>query len=154
MAVDEAKLHNLPAGSWPIWGSPGSAGRAGPVQPRLPGATVMTASAQASRKPARRPAPGVLALPGARLAYEVTGTGPAVVLVHGFGLDMRMWDPQAGASGGTVPGGAVRLPRVRRLRAVRPSRPLHPRRRPASRCWTISVSGRRCWPGCRSAAGS
>jgi 3-oxoadipate enol-lactonase len=38
---------------------------------------------------------GVLARPGARLAYEVTGDGPAVVLVHGFGLDMRMWDPQA-----------------------------------------------------------
>ena len=37
---------------------------------------------------------GVLVRPGARLAYEVTGEGPAVVLVHGFGLDMRMWDPQ------------------------------------------------------------
>jgi 3-oxoadipate enol-lactonase len=37
---------------------------------------------------------GVLALPGARLAYQVTGDGPAVVLVHGFGLDMRMWEPQ------------------------------------------------------------
>ena len=37
----------------------------------------------------------VLALPGARLAYRVTGEGPAVVLVHGFGLDMRMWEPQA-----------------------------------------------------------
>jgi 3-oxoadipate enol-lactonase len=36
----------------------------------------------------------VLAVPGARLAYQVTGDGPAVVLVHGFGLDMRMWDPQ------------------------------------------------------------
>jgi len=36
-----------------------------------------------------------LARPGARLAYEVTGNGPAVVLVHGFGLDRRMWDPQA-----------------------------------------------------------
>ncbi|HEY1347016.1 MAG TPA: alpha/beta fold hydrolase, partial [Streptosporangiaceae bacterium] len=36
----------------------------------------------------------VLPLPGAGLAYEVTGEGPAVVLVHGFGLDMRMWDPQ------------------------------------------------------------
>jgi 3-oxoadipate enol-lactonase len=36
----------------------------------------------------------VLALPGARLAYEVAGSGPAVVLVHGFGLDLRMWDPQ------------------------------------------------------------
>jgi 3-oxoadipate enol-lactonase len=37
-----------------------------------------------------------LALPGARLVYEVSGEGPAVVLVHGFGLDMRMWDPQVG----------------------------------------------------------
>ena len=37
---------------------------------------------------------GVLVVPGARLAYEVTGQGPAVVLVHGFGLDMRMWDQQ------------------------------------------------------------
>jgi pimeloyl-ACP methyl ester carboxylesterase len=35
-----------------------------------------------------------LALPGARLVYEMTGNGPAVVLVHGFGLDMRMWDAQ------------------------------------------------------------
>jgi pimeloyl-ACP methyl ester carboxylesterase len=37
----------------------------------------------------------VLALPGARLAYQVTGQGPAIVLVHGFGLDMRMWESQA-----------------------------------------------------------
>ena len=37
----------------------------------------------------------MLERPGARLAYEVTGDGPAVVLVHGFGLDRRMWDPQA-----------------------------------------------------------
>jgi pimeloyl-ACP methyl ester carboxylesterase len=37
----------------------------------------------------------VLERPGARLVYDVTGTGPAVVLVHGFGLDRRMWDPQA-----------------------------------------------------------
>jgi 3-oxoadipate enol-lactonase len=38
----------------------------------------------------------VLERPGARLVYEVTGEGPAVVLIHGFGLDMRMWDPQVG----------------------------------------------------------
>ena len=38
----------------------------------------------------------VLERPGARLVYDVAGTGPAVVLVHGFGLDRRMWDPQAG----------------------------------------------------------
>jgi 3-oxoadipate enol-lactonase len=37
----------------------------------------------------------VLERPGARLVYEVAGNGPAVVLIHGFGLDMRMWDPQA-----------------------------------------------------------
>jgi 3-oxoadipate enol-lactonase len=37
---------------------------------------------------------GVLTRPGGRLAYEVTGAGPAVVFVHGFGLDKRMWDPQ------------------------------------------------------------
>jgi 3-oxoadipate enol-lactonase len=49
--------------------------------------------------PANETTPGttaVLARPGARLVYEMTGDGPAVVLVHGFGLDMRMWDPQAG----------------------------------------------------------
>jgi pimeloyl-ACP methyl ester carboxylesterase len=34
--------------------------------------------------------------PGARLVYEVAGDGPAVILIHGFGLDMRMWDPQVG----------------------------------------------------------
>jgi hypothetical protein len=42
-----------------------------------------------------RPAGGttaVLPLPGAGLVYQVTGGGPAVVLVHGFGLDMRMWE--------------------------------------------------------------
>ena len=39
---------------------------------------------------------GVLERPGARLVYEMTGEGPAVVLLHGFGLDMRMWDPQVG----------------------------------------------------------
>ena len=37
---------------------------------------------------------GRLELEGASLRYEVAGSGPAVVLVHGFGLDLRMWDPQ------------------------------------------------------------
>ena len=37
---------------------------------------------------------GVLTLPGADLRYEVSGDGPPVLLVHGFGLDMRMWEPQ------------------------------------------------------------
>src|SRR5690349_19713578 len=42
----------------------------------------------------------VLERPGARLVYEVAGDGPAVVLIHGFGLDMRMWDPQIGPLAG------------------------------------------------------
>lgn len=35
-----------------------------------------------------------LRVDGGRLRYEDVGSGPAVVLIHGFGLDMRMWDPQ------------------------------------------------------------
>ena len=31
---------------------------------------------------------------GARLAYDITGTGPAVVLLHGHILDRRQWDGQ------------------------------------------------------------
>jgi 3-oxoadipate enol-lactonase len=34
---------------------------------------------------------------GTRLYYEAAGSGPDVVLVHGFGLDRRMWDDQFGA---------------------------------------------------------
>jgi 3-oxoadipate enol-lactonase len=34
---------------------------------------------------------------GTALYYEVSGAGPPVVLVHGFSLDHRMWDPQVGA---------------------------------------------------------
>jgi 3-oxoadipate enol-lactonase len=28
------------------------------------------------------------------IAYQVSGSGPAIVFVHGFGLDSRMWQPQ------------------------------------------------------------
>jgi pimeloyl-ACP methyl ester carboxylesterase len=31
---------------------------------------------------------------GTRLAYEVVGSGPCLVLIHGFTLDSRMWDDQ------------------------------------------------------------
>lgn len=31
---------------------------------------------------------------GTRLYYDVVGSGPPLVLVHGFTLDARMWDPQ------------------------------------------------------------
>jgi 3-oxoadipate enol-lactonase len=37
---------------------------------------------------------GVLPVDGVSLHYEVVGTGLPVVLIHGFSLDMRMWDPQ------------------------------------------------------------
>jgi 3-oxoadipate enol-lactonase len=31
---------------------------------------------------------------GGRLHYQVAGSGEPVVLLHGFGLDLAMWDPQ------------------------------------------------------------
>ena len=34
---------------------------------------------------------------GADLRYRDDGTGPAVVLIHGWTLDLEMWDPQAAA---------------------------------------------------------
>ena len=41
---------------------------------------------------------GVIAeVNGTRLAYEVAGDGPPVVLVHGFALDRRLWDDQVEA---------------------------------------------------------
>jgi 3-oxoadipate enol-lactonase len=43
-------------------------------------------------QPGRRA--GVLPVPGAELHYELSGAGPTVVLVHGFALDMSMWDEQ------------------------------------------------------------
>ena len=77
MAVDVAKLSEFTGefGTEPGTAKPGTA---------KPG----------TGKPAVGSRTGVLARPGARVVYEVTGHGPAVVLAHGFGLDMRMWDPQ------------------------------------------------------------
>ena len=37
---------------------------------------------------------GRVAVEGGTLFYEVRGSGPAVVLLHGGGLDRTMWDPQ------------------------------------------------------------
>jgi 3-oxoadipate enol-lactonase len=31
---------------------------------------------------------------GAKIHYEITGAGEPLVLIHGFGLDLRMWDEQ------------------------------------------------------------
>ena len=57
-----------------------------------------------SHPPPPPPMAGVLVLPGARLAYEVTGEGPAVVLVHGFGLDAGPVPAAAPATGRRVLG--------------------------------------------------
>jgi len=41
------------------------------------------------------------AIAGTDLNYEVTGTGPAVIFLHAFPLNLRMWDAQARALEGT-----------------------------------------------------
>ena len=42
------------------------------------------------------PSVASLSLEGAQIFYEVTGEGPALVLINGGGLDCRMWQPQVG----------------------------------------------------------
>ncbi|MCK4816974.1 alpha/beta hydrolase [bacterium] len=37
---------------------------------------------------------GYTDLDGTNLYYEITGSGPTLVLIHGFALDSRLWDPQ------------------------------------------------------------
>ena len=47
-----------------------------------------------------RSAPGASGLAevnGTKLHYELYGSGPPVLLLHGFGLDRRMWRPQVEA---------------------------------------------------------
>jgi 3-oxoadipate enol-lactonase len=45
------------------------------------------------------PAPrsGTVETPGARIHYVVAGSGPAVVLIHGWALNLREWDDQIAA---------------------------------------------------------
>lgn len=43
-----------------------------------------------------------LEVPGGQLYYEVEGDGSAVVLVHGYALDTRMWDEQIPALADTA----------------------------------------------------
>ncbi|GMR11720.1 MAG: alpha/beta fold hydrolase [Anaerolineae bacterium] len=44
--------------------------------------------------PTIRTEEGSIQVGSASLHYEATGAGPAVILVHGFSLDLRMWDSQ------------------------------------------------------------
>src|SRR4051794_40809920 len=43
------------------------------------------------------PRAGFADVNGTRLFYAITGAGPALVLIHGFSLDARMWDDQFAA---------------------------------------------------------
>src|SRR5687767_12332988 len=40
---------------------------------------------------------GTLEVPGSTISYEVRGSGPAVVFIHGGGFDRRLWDDQMDA---------------------------------------------------------
>ncbi len=51
-------------------------------------------TAPGSTAGAAEPSSGIAAVNGARIAYEISGRGPVVVLVHGGGFDRRLWDDQ------------------------------------------------------------
>ena len=38
---------------------------------------------------------GFAPVPGTQLYYEISGSGPPIVFLHGNPLDLRMWDSQA-----------------------------------------------------------
>jgi 3-oxoadipate enol-lactonase len=56
----------------------------------------MTACASVSPPPTH-PADHFVSINGTRLRYRDEGRGPAVLLVHGWTLDLEMWDPQVSA---------------------------------------------------------
>jgi pimeloyl-ACP methyl ester carboxylesterase len=56
----------------------------------------MTACASVSARPTQD-ADRFLSVNGTRLRFRDEGYGPAVVLVHGWTLDLEMWDPQVSA---------------------------------------------------------
>src|SRR6185503_16516762 len=73
---------------------------------RLLGAACALSAAFAARTAAASPSgasaafvvdTGRVAVEGGTLYYETRGSGPAVVLLHGGGLDHTMWDPQVEA---------------------------------------------------------
>ena len=122
MAAGQAQLTDLPGG---VVTRPGA---------DQDGLTRPARTRPAQTRPTSRTA-AVLPLPGVSLAYEVTGDGPAVVLVHGFGAGHAHVGAAGRAPGGPLPRGPLRLPRVRRLRArsIPPSPTPTPRPRRAAR---------------------
>lgn len=56
----------------------------------------MTACASVSARPTR-PVDSFVVVNGTRLRFRDEGQGPAVLLVHGWTLDLEMWDPQVRA---------------------------------------------------------
>src|SRR3954467_15894479 len=76
---------------------------------------------------------GFVEVDGGRLYFEAVGAGEAVLLVHGFALDSRMWDEQVeplseghrvirnairGYGQSSVPGSGVPYSHIEDLRAV------------------------------------
>jgi len=55
---------------------------------------VALAAGTVNAEPAKDIGHGFAPVNGTRLFYDVKGTGPAVVLIHGGQLDSRMWDDQ------------------------------------------------------------
>ncbi len=49
------------------------------------------------RAPAGAPPERELQRPGARLRFRDSGAGPAIVMIHGWTLDLDMWEPQVSA---------------------------------------------------------
>lgn len=55
---------------------------------------VMLAASVAAALLSQPAAPARLGVPGGELVYEVAGTGPVVVFLHGAFMDRHSWDPQ------------------------------------------------------------
>jgi pimeloyl-ACP methyl ester carboxylesterase len=60
-----------------------------------PGSPLLATKARA--QPSELAGHGFAPVGGTRLFYEVKGTGPALVLIHGGQMDSRMWDDQFAA---------------------------------------------------------